>query len=127
MAIETQHDLKYRTTRAEFIVERLGKYYATQPSGWFIPLVDSIMYRMKGGENTEIEPQPAITRDIVSLEVSGNVFIQFVDSKAAYGSFNPLYAVSQNAQSAMRAAIGKLEPDEILHASTINDQVAQSD
>ena len=104
----------------EFIVERLGKYHATQPSGWFIaiPLVDSITYRIDMREKAiEIEPQPAITRDNVSLEVSGNVFIQFVDSKkAAYGSFNPLYAVSQNAQSAMRAAIGKLELDEILHA-----------
>ena len=115
----------------EFVVERLGRYHATQKSGWFfaIPFVDAITYRIDMREKAiEIEPQPAITRDNVSLEVSGNVFIQFVDAKkAAYGSFNPLYAVSQNAQSAMRAAIGKLELDEILHArQQLNDKVASS-
>ncbi|CAN0466441.1 unnamed protein product, partial [Hapterophycus canaliculatus] len=36
--------------------------------------------------------------------------------QAAYGSANPLYAVRQHAQSSMRASIGELELDEILHA-----------
>lgn len=36
--------------------------------------------------------------------------------QAAYGSSNPLYAVRQHAQSSMRASIGELELDEILHA-----------
>ena len=113
----------------QFVVERMGKFHSVEQSGWFlaIPFVDAITYRIDMREKAiEIEPQPAITRDNVSLEVSGNVFIQFVDAhKAAYGSFNPLYAVSQNAQSAMRAAIGKLELDEILHArQQLNDKVA---
>jgi regulator of protease activity HflC (stomatin/prohibitin superfamily) len=48
--------------------------------------------------------------------VSGNLFIKFVDpEKAAYGSNNPLYSVTQHAQSAMRSAIGEMELDEILH------------
>jgi regulator of protease activity HflC (stomatin/prohibitin superfamily) len=60
--------------------------------------------------------QAAITRDNVSVEVSGNVYVQFVDAeKAAYGARNPLYAVVQHAQSAMRSAIGEMELDEILH------------
>ena len=115
----------------EFVVERMGKYYKTEKSGFFfaIPFIDAIRYRIDMREKAiEIEPQPAITRDNVSLEVSGNVFIRFTDARrAAYGSFNPLYAVSQNAQSAMRAAIGKLELDEILHArQQLNDKVALS-
>jgi regulator of protease activity HflC (stomatin/prohibitin superfamily) len=41
-------------------------------------------------------------------------------------SFNPLYAVRQNAQSSMRAAIGHLELDDILHTrETINNKVAR--
>ena len=58
----------------------------------------------------------AITRDNVSVEVSGNVYVQFVDpERAAYGARNPLYAVVQHAQSAMRSDIGDMELDEILH------------
>eukprot|EP00904_Undaria_pinnatifida_P008405 jgi/Undpi1/4695/HiC_scaffold_18.g08048.m1 len=53
--------------------------------------------------NIAIDPQSAITKDNVSVE-------------AAYGSANPLYAVRQHAQSSMRASIGELELDEILHA-----------
>ena len=64
----------------------------------------------------DITPQSAITKDNVSVDVSGNVYVQFVDPiKAAYGAFNPLYAVRQHAQSAMRVAIGEMELDEILH------------
>jgi hypothetical protein len=49
-------------------------------------------------------------------------FPQFVDpEKAAYGSANPVYSMIQLAQSTMRAAIGEMELDEILHSrATIN-------
>ena len=64
----------------------------------------------------DIAPQSAITRDNVSVEVSGNLFVRFVDPEAAaYGARNPLYSVMQHAQSAMRSAIGEMELDEILH------------
>ena len=64
-----------------------------------------------------ITPQAAITKDNVAVKVSGNLYCQFVDGeKAAYGSKNPIYAVKQHAQSAMRAAIGEMELDQILHA-----------
>jgi regulator of protease activity HflC (stomatin/prohibitin superfamily) len=49
--------------------------------------------------------------------VSGCIYIQFVDAeKAAYGNSNPIYSVMQFAQSTMRAAIGEMQLDEILHA-----------
>lgn len=110
------------------LLERFGKYHSVKDPGFFfaIPLVDKLAYVVDMREKAiEIEPQPAITKDNVSLEVSGNVFVEFNDPiKAAYGSFNPLYAVSQNAQASMRAAIGKLELDEILHArEALNDEV----
>lgn len=41
-------------------------------------------------------------------------------AQAAYGSANPLYAVRQHAQSSMRASIGELELDEILHARSVD-------
>eukprot|EP00559_Dactyliosolen_fragilissimus_P003990 CAMPEP_0184858196 /NCGR_PEP_ID=MMETSP0580-20130426/3326_1 /TAXON_ID=1118495 /ORGANISM="Dactyliosolen fragilissimus" /LENGTH=399 /DNA_ID=CAMNT_0027354221 /DNA_START=76 /DNA_END=1275 /DNA_ORIENTATION=- len=102
-----------------YVVERFGKLSAIHDSGYFfaIPLIDSISYVIDVRERAiDIQPQSAITRDNVSVEVSGNLFVQFVDpEKAAYGARNPLYSVMQHAQSAMRSAIGEMELDEILH------------
>jgi regulator of protease activity HflC (stomatin/prohibitin superfamily) len=104
----------------KMIIERLGKYHGVREGGWFfaIPIIDSIRYVVDMREKSlNITPQSAITKDNVHVHVSGNLYCQFVDAeKAAYGSKNPLYAVKQHAQSAMRAAIGELELDEILHA-----------
>jgi len=101
------------------VVERLGKLNSIEDSGWFlaIPFLDRIAYIIDVRERAmDIQPQAAITRDNVSVEVSGNLFIRFNDpERAAYGAKNPLYSVIQHAQSAMRAAIGEMELDEILH------------
>uniref|UniRef100_A0A7S4RAI5 Band 7 domain-containing protein n=3 Tax=Ditylum brightwellii TaxID=49249 RepID=A0A7S4RAI5_9STRA len=101
------------------VVERLGKMHAIHESGYFfaIPFIDHIAYVIDVRERAiDILPQSAITRDNVSVEVSGNLFVRVLDpERAAYGARNPLYAVMQHAQSAMRSAIGEMELDEILH------------
>lgn len=76
----------------------------------------------------DIPAQSAITRDNVSVEVSGNLFFQFIDPEmAAYGARNPLYSVTQHAQSGMRSAIGEMELDEILHGrSKLNSLIKGS-
>ena len=83
----------------KFVVERFGKLHSVQESGFFfaIPLVDQIAYVIDVRERAiDIEPQAAITRDNVSVEVSGNLFVKFQDpEKAAYGALNPLYSVTQ--------------------------------
>lgn len=83
----------------KFVVERFGKLHSIEDSGWFlaIPFVDTISYVVDVRELAiDIPPQSAITRDNVAVEVSGNLFIQFVDpQKAAYGALNPLYSVTQ--------------------------------
>lgn len=102
------------------VVERLGKFSAIHTGGLFfaIPILDDIRFVIDLREKSlSISPQSAITKDNVHVSVSGNLYCQFIDpEKAAYGSKNPIYAVKQHAQSAMRAAIGELELDEILHA-----------
>lgn len=104
----------------KMVIERLGKFHSVQEGGWFfaIPFIDNIRFVIDMREKAlSISPQSAITRDNVHVHVSGNLYCQFVDAeKVAYGSKNPLYAVKQHAQSSMRAAIGELELDEILHA-----------
>jgi hypothetical protein len=83
----------------KYIVERFGKLHSVQDSGWFIaiPFVDQIAYIVDVRERAiDIPPQSAITRDNVSVEVSGNLFIKFQDpTAAAYGALNPLYSVMQ--------------------------------
>ena len=109
------------------VIERLGKFHRVQQPGLFLalPWVDRIAYVVDMREKAmEIEPQPAITKDNVSV-VSGNVFVKFL-TRPAYGSFNPLYAMRQNAQASMRAAIGRMELDEILHArAELNARVTE--
>ncbi len=83
----------------KYVVERFGKLHSVEESGYFfaIPLVDQIAYVIDVRERAiDIEPQAAITRDNVSVEVSGNLFVKFQDpEKAAYGALNPLYSVTQ--------------------------------
>lgn len=79
------------------VVERFGKLHAIHESGYFIaiPLVDTIAYVIDVRERAvDIPNQSAITRDNVSVEVSGNLFVRVADpERAAYGARNPLYAV----------------------------------
>ena len=79
------------------VVERFGKLHNIHESGYFIaiPFVDSIAYVIDVRERAvDILPQSAITRDNVSVEVSGNLFVRVADpERAAYGARNPLYAV----------------------------------
>ena len=104
----------------KMVVERLGKLHRIEEGGWFfaIPGFDDIRFVVDMREKAlSISPQSAITKDNVHVHVSGNLYCQFVDAeKAAYGSKNPIYSIKQHAQSSMRAAIGELELDEILHA-----------
>jgi hypothetical protein len=82
-----------------FVVERFGKLHTIHESGFFfaVPLVDHIAYVIDVRERAiDIVPQSAITRDNVSVEVSGNLFVSMIDpEKAAYGARNPLYSIMQ--------------------------------
>lgn len=116
---------------SRMVIERLGKYHDTKDGGWFVavPFVDQIRFVVDMREKAlNIPPQSAITKDNVSVHVSGNLYCQFIDAeKAAYGCKNPIYAVKQHAQSSMRAAIGELELDEILHArARLNSMIKAS-
>lgn len=115
---------------SRMVVERLGKFHDVKDGGWFlaIPMIDQIRFVVDMREKAlNIPPQSAITKDNVHVHVSGNLYCQFVDAeKAAYGSKNPIYAVKQHAQSSMRAAIGELELDDILHARAQLNQMIKT-
>lgn len=101
--------------RTAIIVERLGKYKATYTAGFrvLIPFIDKIRYRHTLKEQAiDVAPQTCITRDNISVEVDGILYLQVLDAqKASYGIDNYRFASIQIAQTTMRSVIGKLELD----------------
>ncbi len=101
--------------RSAFIVERLGKYAATLEAGFhiLIPFIDRIAYRHTLKEEAlDVLPQVCITRDNISVEVDGILYMQIIDpKKASYGIDNYRFASSQLAQTTMRSVIGTLDLD----------------
>jgi hypothetical protein len=81
------------------VVERLGELHKIQAGGYFfaIPVIDNIRFVIDMRERAiNVDPQSCITKDNVHVQVSGNLYCQFVDpEKAAYGAKNPLYAVNE--------------------------------
>ncbi len=101
--------------RQAFIVERLGKYYGTLEAGFHIlmPLIDRVAYRHTLKEQAiDVPPQQCITRDNITVEVDGILYLQVMDpAKASYGISNYLFASVQLAQTTMRSEMGKLDLD----------------
>ena len=101
--------------KAAFIVQRLGKYHKTLHAGFhiLIPFIDQVAYKHTLKEQAlDVLPQTCITKDNISVEVDGILYLQVIDpSKASYGINNYQFASTQLAQTTMRSVIGKLELD----------------
>lgn len=101
--------------RSAFIIERLGKYNATLDAGFhiLIPFLDRVAYKHTLKEVAlDVLPQVCITRDNISVEVDGILYLQVIDpQKASYGINNYQFAATQIAQTTLRSMIGKLELD----------------
>lgn len=101
--------------KSAYIIERLGKYSRTLEAGFhiLIPFVDRPAYAFSLKEQVvDIPAQICITKDNVSVEVDGIIYLEVQDAfKAAYGIDNYLRAASQLAQTTLRSAIGKIDLD----------------
>lgn len=101
------------------VVERFGKLHEIRDAGLFfaIPMVDRIRYVVDNRELTIIiEPQSGVTSDNVDVRVGGALFVKITDAeKACYNVNSPLFALIQEAMSAMRTAIGKVSLDDLFH------------
>jgi regulator of protease activity HflC (stomatin/prohibitin superfamily) len=104
--------------QSEYVKERLGVLQGVLKPGFYflIPFIDQIRYRQNLKEQTiDIDPQVCITKDNVSVEVDGVLYMKVIDSeKASYGIDNFLLATSQLAQTTLRSEIGKLVLDNLL-------------
>jgi regulator of protease activity HflC (stomatin/prohibitin superfamily) len=114
--------------QSAFVVERLGKYFSTLGAGFHIlvPFVDVIRYRHSLKENAiDIPEQVCITRDNVQVHVDGVLYLQVLNpERASYGVADPLFAISQLAQTTLRSEIGKIDLDKTFEERAhINIQV----
>jgi len=101
--------------RTAFIIERLGKYHATLNAGFhiLIPIIDKVAYKQNLKEVAiDVPPQTCVTRDNVSVEVDGILYVQVTDPhRASYGIQDYQFAVIQLSQTTMRSVVGKLDLD----------------
>ena len=106
-----------------FIVERLGKYHCTLDAGLhlLVPIIDRVAYKHSLKEQAiDVPPQSCITRDNISVEVDGILYLMVMDpAKASYGIGNYLFATTQLAQTTMRSEMGKLELDRSFEERTL--------
>ncbi|HUX95345.1 MAG TPA: stomatin-like protein [Bacteroidales bacterium] len=123
--------IKIVPQRTAIIVERLGKYRATFSAGFqvLIPFIDKVRYRHTLKEQAiDVPSQICITRDNISVEVDGILYLQVLDpQKASYGIDNYRFASIQIAQTTMRSIIGKLELDRTFEErETINVSIVEA-
>ncbi|MDD5766084.1 MAG: paraslipin [Candidatus Marinimicrobia bacterium] len=117
--------------KSAYIIERLGKYSTTIEAGFhvLVPFIDKIAYRHTLKEQAiDVPSQTCITKDNISVEVDGILYMQCVDpKKASYGINNYQFASIQLAQTTMRSVIGKLDLDKTFEErETINSAIVDA-
>lgn len=97
------------------VVERLGKYSRTLDAGFhvLIPFIDRVTAKHSLKEMViDVPSQVCITRDNISIEIDGVLFMQVMDPvRATYGVDNYMFAARQLAQTNLRSVIGTMDLD----------------
>ena len=114
-----------------YIIERLGKYSGTLEAGFHIlvPFLDRVAYKHDLKEvAVDVPSQTCITRDNISVEVDGILYLQVVDPvRASYGINDYLFASTQLSQTTMRSVIGKLDLDKTFEErDTVNSAIVNA-
>ncbi len=114
-----------------YIIERLGKYSSTLEAGFhfLVPFIDRVAYKHSLKEFAiDVPAQQAITKDNVALGIDGVLYLRIMDPKSAsYGVENLRFAITQLAQTTMRAEIGKLSLDQTFESrENVNAMVTQA-
>jgi regulator of protease activity HflC (stomatin/prohibitin superfamily) len=110
------------------MVERLGKFHRELTAGFhlIVPFFDRVAAVLSTKEHIiNIPRQPVITRDNVTIQVDGIVFIAVVEPyKTTYNVTNYQIAVANLALTTLRSEIGSMTLDEILsNREKINSRI----
>ena len=113
-----------------WVVEFLGRYYATWEAGlhFKIPIFYKVVKKVSLKEQVaDFEPQPVITKDNVTMMVDSVVFFEVFDAKMfSYGVESPIAAIENLSATTLRNIIGSMTLDETLTSrDTINGQITQ--
>lgn len=116
-------NLKIVPQAQEYVVERLGSYYATWQTGvhFKIPFIDRIAKKVSLKENVvDFPPQPVITKDNVTMQIDTVVFYLVSDPKLfTYGIDRPISAIENLTATTLRNIIGDLDLDATLTSRDI--------
>ena len=100
------------------LIERFGRYSETLEPGlkFIVPIMDKLRARVDMRERVlDIEPQPVITRDNVTVTVDAVIYYFVTEARAVqYEVANFGAAVSKLAQTNIRNVIGEMTLDETL-------------
>lgn len=113
-----------------FVVERFGAFHKVLDAGlhFLVPVMDRIAYTHTLKEKAlQIGNQTAITKDNVTIQIDGVLYLRVVDAeKASYGVENPTLALTQLAQTTMRSEIGKMTLDKTFEErQALNEAIVQ--
>ncbi|KAI1730709.1 SPFH domain / band 7 family domain-containing protein [Ditylenchus destructor] len=114
-----------------WVVERMGKFYKILEPGvnFLLPVIDKIGYVHSLKEIAiEIPKQEAITVDNVQLHFDAVLYSRVTDAYAAsYGVEDPLFAITQLAQTTMRSEVGKINLDTVFkERQTLNIAIVEA-
>ena len=110
------------------LIERLGRFHKRADAGLnvIVPFLDSVRATIDLREQiTQIEPQPVITRDNVTMKVDAVIYFVIADPvRSTYEVQNLGWGIEQLALSGLRNVIGSLDLDHTLTSrDTINTQL----
>lgn len=99
-----------------WVIENLGRFDSVLEPGlnFLIPFIQRVAYKHTLKEQAfDVTRQTAITKDNVTLNIDGVLYMRITDAvNASYGVSDPYYAVLQLAQTTMRSEIGKMSLDQ---------------
>jgi len=111
------------------VVFRLGNFGGVRGPGLIllIPFIEKMVRIDLRTVTMDVPPQDIITRDNVTLKVTGVVYFRVSSPERAVISIENYYhATSQIAQTTLRSIIGQYELDEILvHRESINTKIQE--
>jgi len=111
-----------------YVIYTMGRYSKTLKAGlnFIVPFVQKVVAdRNLKEQSLEITSQSAITKDNISLNIDGILFMKVTDAAAATNNVTDYkMAVTQLAMTTMRNAIGSLELDDCFqNRDSINAQI----